>query len=324
MAGLLRPAPMESGDAEPRWLTEAEIRELPPGPRARYRERRAAHEREQQQEKEPPLQREKKPQQKQSRQRQRRRKQSQGKQPPREDRPRSAKAWRFDQYDRVHCNLGGDVGWASGNVQTRDERTDEGLLPYVVMLDPPIKKLISVPADANSCLLPSVCFAEGPAGGACAAKIAASATAPRGKMRFAVGDRVCCLCAGPDGTDWPRRWSSGTVSAVWHRPAGAAEGAALPYLVDLDAGAAGGSAQERPAAVLVHRDDHMYVRSLDLQPAGECRSQASGGVGLQRFTVRRNAEHGWDERADQQTLIVRKVSQPTWTDSDSDSDSGGR
>jgi hypothetical protein len=75
--------------------------------------------------------------------------------------PNPRKAWRFAQYDRVWCNLGGDTGWTAGNVQVLDEPTDEGgSLPYVVMLDPPIKQLISVPSDANLCLLPDVCFEE--------------------------------------------------------------------------------------------------------------------------------------------------------------------
>ena len=227
------------------------------------------------------------------------------------------KAWRFGQYDRVHCNLEGDVGWASGNVQAVDQVTEEGSLPYVVMLDPPIKELISVPADADFCVLPSVCFAESPAGGPCAEKIASEATARRPKLRFAVGDRVACLCAGPDGTEWPRCWSAGTIGALWHRPAGAAEGAALPYLVTLDAVDRCGR-WESPEPVLAHRDDHMYVRALDLQPAGEC----ANGTGLQRFTTRANATCAdCRERVDHQTLVVRKVSAPASDSDDSSSDS---
>ena len=71
------------------------------------------------------------------------------------------KAWRFAQYDRVRCNLG-ESGWCSGNVQALDEPDPSGRhrsLPYVVMLDPPIKQLISVPQDSNVCVLPDVCFA---------------------------------------------------------------------------------------------------------------------------------------------------------------------
>lgn len=78
-----------------------------------------------------------------------------------EDEIDPTKAWRFAQYDRVRCNLG-ESGWCSGNVQALDEPAPSGRdrsLPYVVMLDPPIKQLISVPQDSNVCVLPDVCFA---------------------------------------------------------------------------------------------------------------------------------------------------------------------
>ena len=255
--------------------------------------------------------------QEQQQQAQQQQAQQQAQQQEQQEQEQGERAWRFGQYDRVHCNIGGDVGWASGNVQAVDQQTEEGSLPYVVMLDPPIKELVSVPADAGFCVLPSVCFAESPAGGPCAEKIASEATVTsptrRRKLRFAVGDRVVCLCAGPDGTDWPRRWMAATVGALWHQPAGAADGAALPYVLDLDAVDTCGR-WEQPEPVLAHRDDCMYVRSLDLQPPGEC----ANGVALQRFATRRHEEMGVDERVDHQTLVVRKVSPPAWTDSDSD------
>lgn len=71
------------------------------------------------------------------------------------------KSWRFAQYDCVRCNLG-ESGWCSGNVQALDEPNPSGKaasLPYVVMLNPPMKQLISVPQDSNVCVLPDVCFA---------------------------------------------------------------------------------------------------------------------------------------------------------------------
>ena len=67
--------------------------------------------------------------------------------------------------------------------------------------------------------------------------------------------------------------------------------------------------------VLAHRDDHMYVRALDLQHPGDCASAQA----LSRFTERQNEEKGCKERVDQQTMVVRKVAPPVeWTDSDSD------
>ena len=126
-------------------------------------------------------------------------------------------AWRFAQYDRVRCFLGGDVGWAAGNVQAINEPAPDGsgeTLPYVVMLDPPLKRLISVPVDADHCVRPDACYAAGPVGGECAEAVAraasASAQARAGSslskaLRFDVGGRVACLTAGPDGTGWPRQ-----------------------------------------------------------------------------------------------------------------------
>lgn len=137
------------------------------------------------------------------------------------------------------------------------------------------------------------------------------ATTARAQLRFAVGDRVVCLTAGPDGKDWPRRWSSGTVTALWPQPPRAPEGAAVPYAVTLDVSEDGAE----DATVLAHRDDHMYVRALELQCPGDCPSAQV----LSRFTERHNEEKGWRERVDQQTLVARKVARPAeWTDSGSD------
>jgi hypothetical protein len=161
-----------------------------------------------------------------------------------------------------------------------------------------------------------------PAGGPCAKKVAANTKNIQRELRFAAGDRVACLAAGPDGEAWPRRWSSGTVKELWYQPKGAPQGGAVPYAVELDSvdggsgsgsNASSGQAQAAPKIVLVHRDDHMYVRSLELQPAGECGS----GAGLPRFTERESEDAGYIERVDQQTLRVRKVTAaPAWSDSD--------
>ena len=210
---------------------------------------------------------------------------------------------RFAQYDRVRCFIGGDVGWAAGNVQAINEPAPDGsgeTLPYVVMLDAPLKRLISVPADANHCVRPELCFADGPAGGECAESVATTATRAQAsaKLRFDVGARVACLTAGPAGTQWPRRWSAGTVKALWHQPmAAVAGGSAVPYSVALDAPP--GTAEP---VVLVQQDDHNYVRALELQPVGVC----AAATALTRFTERRDAGQGWLEKADQQTLRVRR------------------
>jgi hypothetical protein len=218
------------------------------------------------------------------------------------------KAWRFALYDRVRCNLGSEVGWVSGNVQALNEPHQGGSLPYVVMLDRPLKRLITVPTDGNHCVRAEVCFVDGPAGGPCAKAVSGSSTLKRAQLRFALGDRVACLTAGPDGTAWPRRWTAGTVSGLWHQPVGAREGAAVPYVVKLDAGTVISNGQERwedvqyEMNVLIHQDDHLYVRALEHQPAGDCPSS----MALARFTVQYKEEKGWTEKIDQQTLRSRR------------------
>ena len=59
--------------------------------------------------------------------------------------------------------------------------------------------------------------------------------------------------------------------------------------------------------VLCHRDEHICVRSLDLQPVGDCPNETV----LQRFTERRNEQSGCDERVDQETFGVRKIQSPS-------------
>ena len=51
---------------------------------------------------------------------------------------------RFSVSDRVVCLVGGERGWAAGTVQALDQ---DGIFPYVVKLDPPDVRLVSVPTD---------------------------------------------------------------------------------------------------------------------------------------------------------------------------------
>ena len=70
---------------------------------------------------------------------------------------------RFVRGDRVVCMIGGELGWVPGAVQSVDE-TDpsepDATLPYIVKLDAPIGKLISVPFDRNEVCRAEICFDE--------------------------------------------------------------------------------------------------------------------------------------------------------------------
>jgi hypothetical protein len=224
---------------------------------------------------------------------------------------KGSRAWRFGMYDLVRCNLGGELGWQPGNVQAQDEACPEGLgmLPYVVMLERPLARLISAPRDVPTCIRPQACYEDGPAGGACAESVArqASTVRPPRPLRFAAGDRVACLTAGPDGAGWPRRWNAGTVLELWPTPAGAEAPAAVPYAIALDAD----GTERSVARVLAAKDDHRLVRKLSLQPVGPCED----GATLARFSVVDGM------KTDQQTFRQRPAPSEADSDSDSDSDS---
>ena len=59
---------------------------------------------------------------------------------------------RFSVSDRVVCLVGGERGWAAGTVQSLDQ---DGIFPYVVKLDPPDARLVSVPTDTPEQAWPS-------------------------------------------------------------------------------------------------------------------------------------------------------------------------
>ena len=104
------------------------------------------------------------------------------------------KAWRFALRDRVLCNLGAQHGWVPGSVQAIDEPNPEeptATLPYVVKLDAPLDRLVTVPFDANSTCRPEACFAieEAELSHRC---MGHNRTA-RPTLRFEQGDRVAVL-----------------------------------------------------------------------------------------------------------------------------------
>ena len=148
----------------------------------------------------------------------------------------SGSSKRFSMSDRVVCCVGGERGWAAGTVQALDQ---DGVFPYVVKLDPPETRLVSVPTDTSEQVRAEVCF--GQRAGAvhftrmCLPK---ALRQKRRTLRFAVGERVAC--AVEDATSEYSDWSAGTVLAVHYTvkewegfPEG---GSTVPYQVGLDAG----------------------------------------------------------------------------------------
>ena len=144
---------------------------------------------------------------------------------------------RFSMSDRVVCCVGGERGWAAGTVQALDQ---DGVFPYVVKLDPPDTRLVSVPTDTSEQVRAEVCFGQR-AGAMHFTRMCLPNALLRQKRRtprFAAGERVAC--AVEDATSEYSDWSAGTVLAVnctvkeWE---GFPEGdSTVPYQVGLDAG----------------------------------------------------------------------------------------
>ena len=198
---------------------------------------------------------------------------------------------RFGKLDRVVCNIGGTRGWAAGSVQSLNEDdpsdpTGQSVLAYVVKIDPPDSRLVSVPKDSNQYARAEVCFGQR-AGGLwftrmCLPK-AIRKGSQRGPRRFGIHDRVAC--AVEDSTNNFTEWAAGTVLAVDH-PVDASDGVPggfAPYQVRLD---------QSDATILVHMDEHWLVRDLALQPAGP-RVAADGTRCLQRMS-KRKTDDGWE------------------------------
>lgn len=199
----------------------------------------------------------------------------------------AAEARRFRVLDRVVCNIG---QWAPGTVEQVDapdpaDQTGSTIFPYVVQLDPPNDRLVSVPSDNDGCVRAEVCF-----GTKAGAKWFTLYCLPRQQpltLRFSVGDRVACAVEDPVSN--LTNWEAGTVDGVrvtvdeWE-----GEGGPVPYRIKLDRG----------GMVLSHRDVHWLVRDLNLQPTG-VRDNAR-----QRFAKRLREDSTWED-LDHETRVVR-------------------
>ena len=213
---------------------------------------------------------------------------------------------RFEKFERVVCQIGGEEGWAAGTIQALneddpDDASGQTKLPYVVKLDPPISRLISVPHDDNDYCLAEVCFGQQGVG-ALWFSLRCIPQRETKMRRFGVGDRVAC--AVEDATGKYTVWAAGKVAEMnysvesdareqslelkWVRGTGI-----IPYRVLLDSG----------IHVLVHRDEHWLVRDLALQPAGS-RQCEDGTRNLKRLVKRRRDDSCWD-LIDHATLNVR-------------------
>ena len=118
---------------------------------------------------------------------------------------------RFEMFDRVVCRIGGERGWGAGTIQAldQDDPTDPTeTLPYVVKLDAPISKLISVPYDAPSVCRAEVCFGD------ISFTLRCKPQRIETSLRFEVGDRVAYAAAdtGGDNSRSQSRASSSSSS----------------------------------------------------------------------------------------------------------------
>lgn len=215
---------------------------------------------------------------------------------------------RFKQLDRVVCNIGGDRGWAAGAVQALNEDdpsdpTGQRSLPYVVKIDPPNSRLVSVPKDENEVVRAEVCFGQR-AGSIWFTRMCLPKALRRGAQRvrrFGLHDRVAC--AVEDATDEYTDWAAGTVVEVDHvvEESEGVQGGVVPYKVMLDSG----------CEVLAHVDEHWLIRDLELQAPGP-RIAKDGTRAISKMS-KRKASDGW-EMVDHMTRKVRKVQE----ESDSD------
>lgn len=220
---------------------------------------------------------------------------------------------RYKRSERVMCNVGGERKWASGSVQAINEddpsdSTGRTKLPYVVKIDPPNSRLISVPRDDYEVCRAEVCF--GQRAGALWFTLFCLPTRQATKRRFDIGERVVCAVEGE--TDDVFVWAAGKITDVDYDiekdatallPDREWAGMRIPYRVQLDTG----------CKVLVHRDEQWLVRDIALQPEGPCEAGARTRC-LTRL-VKRQCDGVW-EAVDHTTRRARPCEAPNSDDED--------
>ena len=232
---------------------------------------------------------------------------------------------RFGRFDRVVCKIGGERGWGAGTIQALNEEdpsdpTGMTKLPYVVKLDPPLGRLISVPYDEYAICRAEICFgllSPNDLGFSLRCK---PSRLPK-QRRFKLGDRVACAVEDEDA-DYTT-WAPGTITDVDYDARQCAEelglewdwesgSGVLPYRVRLD--------DPTPCSthVFVHRDVHWLLRDLALQPAGP-RLSSDGTRNLTRM-VKRRLDETQVELIDHETCR-RRVQTSADSSSDEETDS---
>lgn len=162
------------------------------------------------------------------------------------------------------------------------------VFPYIVELDSPSGKMISVPEDAARCVVAETCW---PPSWAATGPLPAQAPKPRPALRFAVGDAVMCLVGDYQYGAWSS-WCAGVVTALWRGSEAWGSSEVAAYEIQLNVGG---------SSVLAHRDDHTLVRDPALQQQGP---KAAGPPAASRFGKRQREDGAW-ESVDQQTRHVR-------------------
>ena len=211
------------------------------------------------------------------------------------------KPTRFLRAERVVCNVGGERRWASGSVQAVNEDdpedpTGQTKLPYVVKIDAPNARLISVPKDIYDVCRAEVCFGQR-AGSLWFTLFCMPHRRLRmPAKRFGLGERVAC--AIEDESNDYSVWAAGTVtdldycvekdaSVMLPDRDWSGDKASVPYRVQLDLG----------FNVLVHRDEHWLVRDLTLQAVGP-RQKPQGTTSetrsLARIVKRHRGDYTWE------------------------------